>query len=770
VGGGPAGTGEADDGLDELVRDFLLETEEGLVDVDRALVALEADPTSSRAPALLAAVFRTVHTVKGTCGFLDLPRLEELAHAGETLLVPLRDGARVLEPATTDVLLHLVDGLRAVLAVVAATGSDAGADTAGLLAEVAACAAAGTSASAPPAAEPVPLDAAPAGTPAPAAPSRPPAPAASTDVRGAEQSVRVDVEVLEELVALVGELVLTRNQVVERAARSGDAEVVRAAHRLDVVAGSLQRSVMQTRMQPMEHAWASLPRVVRDLGHQLGRQVRLVTEGGGTELDRTLLEAVKDPLLHLVRNAVDHGLEPPEGRRAAGKEPTGTLTLRARHESGQVVVEVVDDGRGMDPATIAARAYERGVADEATLRRMSTGELLALVFTPGFSTATEVTAVSGRGVGMDVVRTNVERIGGSVELDSVPGRGTTTRLRVPLTLAIVPALLVGCAGDRYALPQGSLRELVALTSGGTTPGGVVAGAVSGTAERVGGVEVMRLRGRLLPLVRLRAELGLPPAAPGEGAVVAVLETAGRRFGLVVDAVHASQEIVVKPLGRHLRAVPAYAGATILGDGGLALILDVPSLARSTREGDRPALEAPAAAPVVRVPLLLVDVGRHRVGIPLPAVARLDEVADRALERLGTRWAARRRGDVLTVVDLADHLARAAGERREPRRPGSASGRPAVPLVVLDVPDGDAVGLVVGAVLDVVEVPADEVRPAADGGLAGVVEVDGRLVGVLDAAAVLAAAARPPVPGVEVPRPRPAPSTTTTTVTAPGGPA
>ncbi len=768
MGGGPAGTGGADDGLDELVRDFLLETEEGLVDVDRALVALEADPTSSRAPALLAAVFRTVHTVKGTCGFLDLPRLEELAHAGETLLVPLRDGVRVLEPATTDVLLHLVDGLRAVLAVVAATGSDAGADTAGLLAEVAAAGAEAPAAPAP--AQPVPA-AGPGAAPAPAPAPRPqaaPAPA-TADVRGAEQSVRVDVEVLEELVALVGELVLTRNQVVERAARSGDAEVVRAAHRLDVVAGSLQRSVMQTRMQPMEHAWASLPRVVRDLGHQLGRQVRLVTEGGGTELDRTLLEAVKDPLLHLVRNAVDHGLEAPEGRRAAGKHPTGTLTLRARHESGQVLVEVVDDGRGMDPATIAARAYERGVADEATLRRMSTGELLALVFTPGFSTATEVTAVSGRGVGMDVVRTNVERIGGSVELDSVPGRGTTTRLRVPLTLAIVPALLVGCAGDRYALPQGALRELVALTTGGTAPGGVVAGAVSGTAERVGGVEVMRLRGRLLPLVRLRAELGLPPAAPGEGAVVAVLETAGRRFGLVVDAVHASQEIVVKPLGRHLRGVPAYAGATILGDGGLALILDVPSLARSTREGDRPAVEAPEQAPVVRVPLLLVDVGRHRVGIPLPAVARLDEVADRALERLGTRWAARRRGEVLTVVDLADHLARAAGEARPPRRPGSASGRPAVPLVVLDVPDGDPVGLVVGSVLDVVEVPAEEVRPATDGGLVGVAEVGGRLVGVLDAAAVLAAAARPEVPGVEVPRPRPAPSAPATT-TAPGGPA
>ncbi|WP_299036344.1 chemotaxis protein CheW [uncultured Pseudokineococcus sp.] len=777
------------EGMDEIVAEFLVESEENLDELDQQLVALESDPTSRP---LLAAVFRTIHTIKGTSGFLAFSDLERLAHVGETLLARLRDGRAVATPQTVTVLLHMVDAVRGLLGRIEQTGSDAGADLTGVLAEItaeleeggapatggaaegqapaaaapaaepapapAAEPAAGTDEVSPPpaaqapepaaadvAAVPAPVEAAapapaaqpsgsspvpkPAPAPAPAAPVAPAAEAAAPAAptggeepvaqrRSGEASVRVDVELLEQLMSMVGELVLTRNQVLERAAAGGDAEMVRAAHRLDLVAGELQQGVMQTRMQPIDHVWSKLPRVVRDLGSQLGRQVRLVMEGADTELDRTLLEAVKDPLTHLVRNAVDHGLEPPEDRRAAGKDPVGLVTLRARHEGGQVLVEVSDDGRGMDPRVIGARALERGIVDEAALRKMSTTEVLGLVFTPGFSTAAAVTSVSGRGVGMDVVRTNIERIGGSIELESVVGRGSTTRLRVPLTLAIIPALVVSCGGQRFAIPQNGLRELVGLDrerSGGAT-------------ERVGDAEVHRLRGHLLPLVRLHEALALGEPEPGESSVVAVLETAGRRFGLVVDAVLATQEIVVKPLGGLLADLPHYSGATILGDGGLALILDVQALSRSAREQERADEHAGEneVATHDSTQLLLVRVGARRMAIPLDIVTRLEDVPRDRLERIGRRWAVQHRGEVMPVLDLAEHL----GEL--------TSGEESVPLVVHAV-GGRSVALAVDEILDVAPAATARVSHLGDPGLSGSAVVDEHIVEMLDVRqAVLAA--------------------------------
>src|SRR5919205_485879 len=368
---------------------------------------------------------------------------------------------------------------------------------------------------------------------------------------------------------LVGELVLTRNQIVQYVGRSNDTDLVRASQRLNLIASELQQAVMKTRMPPIDHIWSKLPRVVRDLGLQLQKSIRLEMEGRDTELDKTLLEAVKDPLTHLVRNSVDHGVEDGETRLRVGKPAEGVLTLRAKHESGQVVVEVADDGAGIDPARVGAKAVERGLISADALGRMNPQDVLQLIFLPGFSTAARVTNVSGRGVGMDVVKTNIESIGGTIEVELVPGRGTCTRLRIPLTLAIVPALTVECAGDRYAIPQISLQELVSLD----------AEKAANAVEEVGGAPVYRLRGELLPLVRLTDVLGLTSDRHDGHVVIAVLRSEGRRFGLVVDRVINTEEIVVKAVGGQLKAIGLYSGATVLGDGTVALILDVQALAR-----------------------------------------------------------------------------------------------------------------------------------------------------------------------------------------------
>src|SRR4051812_37023268 len=408
---------------------------------------------------------------------------------------------------------------------------------------------------------------------------------------------------------LVGELVLTRNQIVQNVARQTDTDLIRASQRLNLIASELQEGVMKTRMQPIDHIWSKLPRVVRDLGLQCGKSVRLEMEGRETELDKTLLEAVKDPLTHLVRNSVDHGVESSPDRLKAGKPAEGVLPLRARHESGQVVVEVADDGAGIDPAKLGAKAVERGLITPDALARMSPTDVLQLIFLPGFSTAAKVTNVSGRGVGMDVVKTNIEAIGGTIEVESVPGQGTCTRLRIPLTLAIVPALTIECAGDRYAIPQISLQELVALD----------AEKAAAAVEDVGGASVYRLRGELLPLVRLADVLGLPSDRHDGHVVIAVLSSEGRRFGLVVDRVINTEEIVVKAVGGQLKAIGLYSGATVLGDGAVALILDVQALARralrtETAERQESRVSAVTAASAAeRQRMLLAAIGGGRRG-------------------------------------------------------------------------------------------------------------------------------------------------------------
>jgi two-component system chemotaxis sensor kinase CheA len=510
---------------------------------------------------------------------------------------------------------------------------------------------------------------------------------------------------------LIGELVLTRNQSVAYAVAARDATLLHASARLNLITSELQEVVLEMRMQPIDHVWNKLPRVVRDLGATCGKTVRLEMEGRDTELDKTILEAVKDPLTHLVRNAVDHGIEPPEQRRASGKDEQGLLLLRAFHEGGQVNIEVHDDGAGMDPRRIAAKALECGLVGDEQLARMSDREITNLIFLPGFSTAAAVTNVSGRGVGMDVVKSNLEKIGGAIDVSSVPGAGTTVHVRIPLTLAIVPALTVLCAGDRYAIPTVNLAQLVRVE---TAQGG-------GGIERISGTPVYRLRGRLLPLVYLDRELGVaePDRGDRDAELVVVLQAEDRRFGLVVDDILDTQEIVVKPLSAQLEDVPVYAGATILGDGSAALILDVLALAQRARVLSAARDPAHGAAghagderAGTRVPLLVASVGGDRqVAIPLEEVTRLEELPAGAIERVGDRELVQYRGEILPLVRL-----------------GGSPDDGLVPVVVCTA-RGRGVGLVVDAIVDIVE---------GSGG-AGTAVVQDRITELLDVERVVAEA-------------------------------
>jgi two-component system chemotaxis sensor kinase CheA len=543
----------------------------------------------------------------------------------------------------------------------------------------------------------------------------------------AESTIRVDVRLLDELMLLVGELVLTRNQIVQNVAKQTDTDLVRSSQRLNLIVSELQEGVMKTRMQPIDHIWSKLPRVVRDLGIQCGKSVRLEMEGNDTELDKTLLEAVKDPLTHLVRNCVDHGIEKPDVREAAGKPAEGVLTLRARHESGQVVVEVADDGAGIDPATLGAKAVERGLITVAQLDRMSPADILQLIFLPGFSTAAAVTSVSGRGVGMDVVKTNIEAIGGTIEVESDAGARTVCRLRIPLTLAIVPALTVECAGDRYAIAQISLQELVSLD----------AEKAVHAVEEVGGAQVYRLRGELLPLVRLTDVLGLTSERHDGHVVIAVLRSEGRRFGLVVDRVVNTEEIVVKAVGGQLKAIGLYSGATVLGDGTVALILDVQALARRAlrtetvdRQESRSAAAAAAAATseTERRHMLLAAIGGgRRVAIPLDTVTRLEQVRADSVEKVGNREVVQYRGAILPIVRLDRHLGACHESDRE------------VLEVIVYADRGRSVAIVVEDILDIVDGEGAVRSDIDDLGLLGSAVLGDRVTELLDVRAAILAA-------------------------------
>jgi len=582
--------------VDELTREFLIESQESLDRMERCLTELEERPQDG---GLLAEIFRSVHTIKGTTGFLGYSRLESLSHAGENLLGLLRDGKLLANAAIISTLFALLDTLRAILNSIESAGSEGEGQGHGhgqdydqdramierlIDLQTGECVGTGRKAD-----EAGPALTAGSGAglrflhsvPGPALPAAGGNAAAEnigskTAASATDSTLSVNVDLLNRMMNLVGELVLTRNQIVQAADKGTGCPQL--AHRLDMVTADLRETVMKARMQPVSQVFSRIPRLVRDLAQQLGKRVRLEMEGQETELDKSLLGAIKDPLIHAVRNAIDHGLERPARREAAGKPAEGVLWLRAYQDRSHVIVEIDDDGGGIGVDLVREKAIERRLITGEKAAQMSERELLQLIFLPGFSTSPSVTNVSGRGVGLDVVRTNVEKIGGKVEIESRAGKGTTLRLRVPLTLAILPALIVHSRGHSFALPQGALQELVHLSA-------------DQSRDQIEWLELAplyRLRGRRLPLVFLGGLVDQvdqkEAAAEQEACYIAVLNATGLCFGLVIDGFANLEEIVVKPLSPVLRQIGLFSGATVMGNGEMALVLDPGALAALAEAG------------------------------------------------------------------------------------------------------------------------------------------------------------------------------------------
>src|SRR5664279_4866952 len=592
--------------MDDLLREFVTETNESLDVVDVELVRFEQDPNNAK---ILDNVFRLVHTIKGTCGFLALPRLEALAHAAEALMGKFRDGVPATNDAVT-LILTTIDRIKQILESLEreqrepdGADDDLISDLERMVERLAPSAApaapqytVGTltpqvlerplrpgevlldelervfretavDLPAAKAAKPVPVEA-PAAMPVNPAPVE----AAVKDddtAKAANQSIRVTVDTLEHLMTMVSELVLTRNQLLEIVRRHEDSEFKAPLQRLSNVTAELQEGVMKTRMQPIGNAWQKLPRIVRDLSNELGKQIDLEMQGAETELDRQVLDLIKDPLTHMVRNSADHGLEKPEERRAAGKPEHGRIRLSAYHEGGHIIIQLADDGRGLDTDRIKAKAIAQGLVSESDIEKLTEAQIHKFIFAPGISTAAKVTSVSGRGVGMDVVRNNIDQIGGTIDVKSVAGVGLSFTIKIPLTLAIVAALIVEAGGERFAIPQLSVIELVRARNGGEH-----------RIERIKDATVLRLRDKLLPLARLSQLLGFEAARDVETGFIVVTQVGSQTFGIVVDSVFHTEEIVVKPMSSKLRHIAMFSGNTILGDGSVIMIIDPNGVAQA----------------------------------------------------------------------------------------------------------------------------------------------------------------------------------------------
>ena len=738
----------------EFIEEFLVESGENLDQLDQDLLALEKQPGDAQR---VASIFRTVHTIKGNSGFFGFSKLGALAHSGEHLLGRLRDGKLTLDDRVTGSLYSMVDAVRSILQSIETTGNEGDQDYRDLSRALAAAAEQTAMSTSPPPAtqEPPAVPEAPAATPAAAAedsavasdpvlpvaiptPAAPPAaappptqrippvqPAASAAGAAAETTVRVDVDLLASILDLVGELVLARNQL--RSLDSDDPAVQAVAQRINTVTNALQETAVKTRMQPVEHVFNRFPRTVRDVAVSCGKEVELVIDGADTELDRTLIESIRDPLTHLIRNSVDHGIEPPDVRIARGKPRVGRLSLRAFNESGRVTIEVADDGGGIAFEKVREKAVARGLVSAAEAATMPADRVLQFIFEPGFSTAATVTSVSGRGVGMDVVRTNIEAIGGTVDIQSGVGTGTVVRVHVPLTLAIMPALVVRCGSERFAIPQSAVGELVPLKRDRSGP------RIEGLAE----APVMRVRGRLVPIVFLDQFLGIrETTACREDGTVVLVRVDDREFGLVVDGMQSGaghlrcrdlldaaslSTIVVKPIGGLLTGMGLYSGATVLGDGGVVLILDLRGLLRIAR---LPAVEREpdvAVAPAIEIAdryLVCGTLGGRRVAVPLADVVRLETFQRDEVQVVGQRRVVRR-GDVFTTLQDTDELL------------GSVSAAaPATVYVVVVGRSQGGFGLTVGSIIDVLAAES-RLQPAEAPGVSGILALGGIATEIID---------------------------------------
>ena len=724
---------------DEVIREFLIESNENLNRLDSEIVDLERNPTADR----LASIFRTIHTIKGTCGFLGFSSLEGITHHAENILSQLRSGQKHVNGAVVSLILETVDAVRRILATVESSGTEGNEDYARLRARLER-AAADTSPEIADSQEttvsqrqeevmastsslpPKTVEKSPEQSPTPTVASAIPAEVEKT-LSVADTTIRVDVSLLDKLMNLIGELVLARNQILQFTTQRDDSALTGASQRLNLITSELQEGFMKTRMQPIGVVWNKLPRVVRDVAHSLGKHIDLQMEGADTELDRTIIEAIKDPLTHLVRNSCDHGIEDPERRRMRGKPGKGTLCLKAYHEGGQVNIEISDDGAGVDVERVRAKAIERGLIRADQAAQLSEREAMNLLFLPGFSTAGQVTNVSGRGVGMDVVKSNVEKIGGAVDIVSIPGAGTTVKLKIPLTLAIIPGLLITSGGQRFVIPQVSLLELIRLED---NPAGKI--------DYVHDVPVYRRRGTLLPIAYLNDVLKLGPAYSGDVCNIVVLQAEHKQFGLLVDGVNDTQEIVVKPLGKQLKGLTCYSGSTIMGDGEVALILDVPGIGHlsgvlaESRAEVRETKQQRSAALSDRQRLLLFKAGSfERLAVPLSLVSRLEEFSRDVLEWADGRRVVQYRNRILPLVSLEEIL--------EPGRCSQLEDTDPVQVVVFGA-DDRCVGIVVDQIIDIVEETVGMRRRSRPRrGLLGSGVVGKRVADFVDLQAILRAA-------------------------------
>jgi two-component system chemotaxis sensor kinase CheA len=726
--------------MDDLLREFVTETNESLDVVDVELVRFEQDPNNAK---ILDNIFRLVHTIKGTCGFLDLPRLEALAHAAETLMGKFRDGLPATNDAVT-LILATIDRIKTILESLERDQREPDGADDDLISELDRMVE--RIGSTAPAAAPqqsigtlapqvlerplrpgedslddlerafreTPVD------PPPAKSAKPvPAAAAATKDddtgKGANQSIRVTVDTLEQLMTMVSELVLTRNQLLEIVRRHEDSEFKTPLQRLSNVTAELQEGVMKTRMQPIGNAWQKFPRIVRDLSNELGKQIDLEMQGAETELDRQVLDLIKDPLTHMVRNSADHGLETPEKRRAAGKPEHGCIRLSAYHEGGFIIIQVADDGRGLDTERIKAKAVAQGLVSEADIEKLSEAQIHKFIFAPGFSTAAKITNVSGRGVGMDVVRNNIDQIGGTIDVKSVVGVGLSFTIKIPLTLAIVAALIVAAGGNRFAIPQLSVVELVRARSDGEH-----------RIERIKDTTVLRLRDKLLPLARLTHLLGADKAVGHdlESGFIVVTQVGSQTFGIVVDAVFHTEEIVVKPMSSKLRHIAMFSGNTILGDGSVIMIIDPNGAAQalgSTVTSQMAAAEAsagrPAASAEKTTSLLVFRAGSAQLkAVPLALITRLEEIDARKIELSNGRHMVQYRGQLMPLVSMNETV--------------SVKGEGAQPLLVFS--DGSrSMALVVDEIVDIVEDRLDIQVASDNAGVLGSAIIKGHATEIID---------------------------------------
>ncbi len=752
--------------MDDLLREFLTETSESLDTVDNQLVRFEQDPNNAK---ILDNIFRLVHTIKGTCGFLGLPRLEALAHAGETLMGKFRDGMPVTADAVS-LILASIDRIKEILAGLEATEAEPEGNDQDLIVKLQDMVERGMKEMS----EPVPAvpaqpavaqgtlvsqtleralrpgevsldelerafretasEVAPPKQTAPrqeAEPDRAPRAASAKETkpaakkaiaetdssdsdRVANQSIRVNVDTLEHLMTMVSELVLTRNQLLEISRRNEDTEFKVPLQRLSNVTAELQEGVMKTRMQPIGNAWQKLPRIVRDLSGELGKQIELEMHGADTELDRQVLDLIKDPLTHMVRNSADHGLETPAERAAAGKPEQGTIRLSAYHEGGHIIICIADNGRGLNTEKIKAKAIASGLVTEAELEKMSEAQIHKFIFAPGFSTAAQVTSVSGRGVGMDVVRTNIDQIGGTIDIKSVAGEGSSVTIKIPLTLAIVSALIVEAGGDRFAIPQLSVVELVRARANSEH-----------RIERIKDTAVLRLRNKLLPLMHLKKLLKIDDGSSSdpENGFIVVTQVGSQTFGIVVDGVFHTEEIVVKPMSTKLRHIDMFSGNTILGDGAVIMIIDPNGIAKALGASGAAAHEiseetaaSRASAAEQLTSLLVFRAGTTQPkAVPLGLVTRLEELATDKIEFSNGRYMVQYREQLMPLVQMEGVSVQTTGTQ---------------PILVF-ADDGRSMGLVVDEIIDIVEERLNIEVAGGKEGILGSAVIKGQATEVID---------------------------------------